>query len=918
MHWLSRTKHKLGALLGLPSADQAGARGGHLLNLLLLGVSAATLLMLVAILFYAATGMPVDSGEAGRLSIGVVITLFAIAGVSTIRRKGARYSWLALVLLLATVALYQLPIRVSEGRSLAIYAIPVILASLLLRPWASFLLAALSCLMMLMIGLFAQPFPSAPALAAFFVLIVVSWLSTRSLEQSLANSRQSYRRLQESEVRYRALFDGVPVGLYRISPTGEFLDANQALVEMLGFEDREALRGRNAQSLWIHPEELEQWRANLERTGIVRRFEADWHGTNGTAIEVQCSARVWRDNNGRIAYYEGSAENVKERKRAERMMKALNGAALGMEKADIPEQIFAVVDQELQALGLHCAILMLDEDGQSLSVEHTSYDPFVVEAAREMTGLDLHIGPIAVGEVDALARAVSDLEATFIPSTRDLVAQVLPFGAEELAGELVDLLGAQRAVCAPLVVEDKVIGVLTVHAPDLTESDASAIGAFAHQIAAAWHTVHLLEELRESVRHLTAAQTQLLQAQKLESIGRLAGGIAHDFSNLLTVMQGHAQLALRLVRKAHPAYKHLTEIQTAATRAARMTGQLLAFGRREILQKQALDLNELIGGFSSMLAHTLGEHIELRLDLASGLPLTQIDGGALERVLMNLVLNARDAMPEGGELQIATNAVDMEGDHPSLHPEAIPGHYVRMKVTDTGVGMDDATMEHLFEPFFSTKEPGSGTGLGLAMAYGIVKQHDGWIDVQSAPGAGTAVSIHIPVNTGDVVQPADAPEVTSLPGGDETVLLAEDEPSVQRFVCNVLEDLGYTVLVAGDGEHAIQLFSEQSSDVDLLVLDARMPKVSGSTACAAMRTLRPDVPVLFITGYSDEIARLTSDVGTSVNILRKPFGPAELAHRVRDVLDELHGRPARSDADQVVRHVEAAPDSWDSMQQKEA
>jgi len=904
MHRLSPTKHMLERLLGLPRADQAGARGGHLLNLLLLGVSAATVLMLVGILFSAATEVPADSGEPGRLSIGVVVTLFAVAGISTIRHKGARYSWLVPVLLLATVALYQLPIRVSEGRSLAIYAIPVILASLLLRPWASFVLAALSCLLMLMIGLSAHPFPNAPAVAAFFILIVVSWLSTRSLEQSLSNSRQSFHRLQESEARYRALFDGVPVGLYRISPTGEFLDANQALVEMLGFADREALQGRNAQSLWIQSEDLEQWRANLERDGVVRRFETNWYHANGTAIEVQSSARVWRDRTGRIACFEGSVENVGERKRAERLLKALNRAALGMEKADIPEQIFAVVDQELQALGLNCAVLMLDDDGQSVFVEHASYDSFAVEAAREMTELDLHISTIAVGEFDALARAVSNLEATFVPSTQELVARAFPFGAEEMAGELVDLLGAQRAVCAPLVVEDRVIGVLSVLAPDLTESDTSALGAFGHQIAAAWHTVHLLEELRESVRHLTATQTQLLQAQKLESIGRLAGGIAHDFSNLLTVMQGHAQLALRRVRKAHPAYKHLTEIQTAADRAARMTGQLLAFGRREILQKESLNLNDLISGFSSMLADTLGEHIELRLDLASGLPLTQIDGGALERVLMNLVMNARDAMPEEGVLQIATDTVEMEGDHPSLHPEASPGHYVRVTVTDTGVGMDDATMEHLFEPFFSTKEPGSGTGLGLAMAYGIVKQHDGWIDVQSAPGAGTAVSIHIPVNAREVGEPADTPEVTSLPGGNETVLLAEDEPSVQEFVCNVLKDLGYTVLVAGDGERAIQLFSERSSDVDLLVLDARMPKTSGSAAYATMRVLRPDVPVLFITGYSDEIAQLTSTLGTSVNILRKPFGPADLAHRVRDTLTASLDQATNLEPHPVMKHHE--------------
>jgi CheY-like chemotaxis protein len=229
-----------------------------------------------------------------------------------------------------------------------------------------------------------------------------------------------------------------------------------------------------------------------------------------------------------------------------------------------------------------------------------------------------------------------------------------------------------------------------------------------------------------------------------------------------------------------------------------------------------------------------------------------------------------------------------------------------MTVTDTGVGMDNATMEHLFEPFFSTKEPGNGTGLGMAMAYGIVKQHDGWIDVQSAPGAGTTISVLIPVETAPVVRASEAPEPESLPRGDETVLLAEDEPSVQRFVCGVLEDLGYTVLVASDGEQAIQLFSEQSRYVDLLVLDAKMPKASGSSAYAAMRVLRPDIPVLFITGYSDEIARLTSTVGASVNILRKPFGPSDLAHRVRDTLTPSLDGLTKNEPDQVTESDESS------------
>jgi PAS domain S-box-containing protein len=842
--------------------------------------------MLVATLITADADGVGDASGLARLSMGVLLTLFGVAGVATIRRKKQRVSWVAVLLLLATIGLSQLPVRVIGGYSLALYAVPLLLASIMLRPWASLLLSALCCVLILVVGLAVGPFANLPAMAAFFVLILVSWLSTRSLERALENAREAYDQMQESEARYHALFEGVPVGLYRVSPDGRFLDVNQALLEMLGVQKREALLRLNARDLYIQPEDHDRWLQLLERKNIVRRFETEWHGGSGELIEVQSSARAWRHSDGQMAYYEGSVENITRRKKFEQLLLALNRAALAMERTELPEQIFAIVDRELRALGLHCVIMLLNEDKRTFHIQYACYEPYVLDAAQRATDLDLQLDELRVSAVGPLQKVVRDKEPIYVEGTAAVLEQVLPPSVGRFADQLVDLFAAQRAVCAPLIVEDRVIGVLTVHSPDLTETDMAAIVALAHQIAAAWHKVHLLKDLRESLHHLTVTQTQLLQAQKLESIGRLAGGIAHDFSNLLTVMQGHAQLALQRLQSSHPAHDHLSEIETAAKRAAKMTGQLLAFSRREILQKRVQDLNELIAEFSSMLAHSMGEHIDLRLDLSPGLPHTLIDGGALERVLMNLVLNARDAMPDGGTLRIVTKTVDVSDSDRLLPPEATPGPYVELSVTDTGVGMDGDTQTHLFEPFFTTKEPGSGTGLGLAMAYGIVKQHDGWIAVESEPGTGTTVKVYIPVHAGGRVATAGAQDAGALPTGTETVLLAEDEPAVQRFAREVLEGLGYTVLTAGNGEEATQLFSDHFDEVDLLVLDAVMPKVSGSTAYAAMSGLRADVPVLFLTGYSAEIARLTSALGTAVNILRKPFGPPELARRVRDALDE--------------------------------
>lgn len=887
MNWLQRARSAFETVLDLPSTDAEATRGRRLLNTLLLGVSAATVLMLAAAVIAAGTGAPDMAQQARRLALGIVVTLFGVTGISILRRRrSADRSSAILLLLLAIVAISVLPIHILDGGSLTLLAIPILLASLLLRPWASFVLATFSCLMIMVIGLAVHPLLNVPAMAAFLVLIIVSWLSTRGLERALENSRLSNRKLQASRARYRALFDGVPVGLYRIAPSGEFLDANLALVGMLGFPDRPSLLADSAYSLYVHPEDHGRWHDLLEHEGTVRDFQTLWLRHDGTIMDVRCNARLRRDRLGRMAYFEGSAEDITARKRAEQVLRALNEAALAMERALTPQEIYDAVAQAFDRLGLSCTVLLADENEATLSVQYVSQNSHVLRAAQQRGGLEAKTSPIPVEAMGPFAKAIRNRSTIFVRSGTRIGAHAPSDRTIKSTSQLVNMLMTKRLICAPLIVENKVIGVLAVQSNELTDADVPAITAFANQMAAAWHKAQLVVDLRESLQHLTDTQSQLLQAHKLESIGRLAGGIAHDFSNLLTVMQGHAQLALSKLEPAHPVQMHLSEIQTATGRAAKMTGQLLAFSRREILQKQILNVNDLIGEFSQMLARTIGEHIELQIDLAPRLGPTLVDGDALGRVLMNLVLNARDAMPKGGTVRIATAQVKVDDAHCHSHPEATPGDYVRLTVTDTGVGMDKETQQHLFEPFFTTKEPGSGTGLGLAMSYGIIKQHSGWIEVESAAGEGTSFLVYLPVHTELLTAVAEEPEAPALPTGDETVLLAEDEPGVQRFARSVLESLGYSVIAASDGEEAIEHFAAQGDRVDMVVVDAVMPRLSGSKAYAAMRGLRPDVPVLFITGYSEEIARLTAELGTGVNILRKPFGIAELAHRVRRVLDE--------------------------------
>lgn len=390
-------------------------------------------------------------------------------------------------------------------------------------------------------------------------------------------------------------------------------------------------------------------------------------------------------------------------------------------------------------------------------------------------------------------------------------------------------------------------------------------------------------------------EAQLRQAQKMEAVGLLAGGVAHDFNNVLTIILGNAELGLAGLQPDQPLHKELSTIQRAAQRGATLAQQLLAFSRRQILQPRPLDLNAVVADFAAVFARALGVQVEVKLDLMREAASVLADPGALEQVLMNLSLNARDAMPQGGTLSFATARVSVDEEHARRQPGAKAGEYVRLSVADTGVGMDAETRERLFEPFFTTKEVGKGTGLGLSVVYGIVSQHDGWIEVYSQPGQGARFEIYLPAQGAALTGKAYA-AVPGMEGGHETILLAEDELAVQELARDILEKLGYTVLLAANGAEAVELFRANKERIDLVILDAVMPRLSGPRAYEEMTKLRPHVPVLFITGYSAEMARLPRMARTGLHLLHKPFAVTELGRKVRETLGEykksVNGLPA--------------------------
>jgi PAS domain S-box-containing protein len=378
-------------------------------------------------------------------------------------------------------------------------------------------------------------------------------------------------------------------------------------------------------------------------------------------------------------------------------------------------------------------------------------------------------------------------------------------------------------------------------------------------------------------------EEQLRQSQKMEAIGRLAGGVAHDFNNLLTIISGYGRMVLDDLPTRSRLRGRVEEVLNAADRAAILTSQLLAFSRRQVVQPRVLELNHLISNLEKMLRRVIGEYIELRTVLPADLGKVKVDSGQMEQVIMNLSVNARDAMPEGGVLMITTsNAILRKETDP---PDAPPQRYVKLSVCDTGVGMDANTRNHLFEPFFTTKDRGKGTGLGLSTVYGIVRQNGGDIRVESSPGAGTTFDIYLP-SVDEVAAPA-ATVHTLQPAakGTETVLLVEDEMGVRQLARQILKQYGYRVLVAADAKEAIRLTQQERGPIHLLLTDVIMPLMSGRELVEQLKQALPDLRVIYMSGYTDDVLAYRGDLGSDINFLQKPFAPEALTKIVREVLE---------------------------------
>lgn len=642
----------------------------------------------------------------------------------------------------------------------------------------------------------------------------------------ISEIRRADLALRESEQRFRSLFHESRDGVYSVTRDGHFIEINQAGLDMLE-ATREDLVGRTSDSFYADPAERRRFQTEIEQSGSVKDFEVTLRSRNGRLVHCLLTSTVLRNRQGEMIGYQGIMHDVTARKKAERALQE-------------SERRFRATFEQAAVGIAHVAA-----DGRLLSAN---------QKLCTMLGYDRE---------ELLQLRLQDLSS---PETSD----------EERAWQC-DLLEGRISTFS--------------REKELARRDGSTIWV-TQTVSALRKTggeieyfIYVLAEITEQKR----LEEQYRQSQKMEALGRLAGGVAHDFNNLLTGLMGYSELALHELPEDSTAAGYLREVLGLGKKARDLTGHLLNFSRPQSQRLVSVDFNQLIREDVRMLQRTLGENIELVFEPAENLFPVQMDPGQLQQVLLNLAINARDAMPAGGRLTIRTFMSTSGTETLAFHQRGHPQPTVCISVSDTGLGMDKETMERIFEPFFTTKAAGIGTGLGLAMVHGIVTKHGGRISVVSSPGNGSTFTLLFPpaASRPAAVVPSTAPLSPLEPcGGNETILLVEDEPAVRALIERVLGRLGYQVLSAGNPAEAQALFQRQREEIALLLTDVMMPGQTGVELARDLRQTKPGLKVVFISGYMHREDLAKAVLGSGSPFVQKPFQPSELARQLREVLDQ--------------------------------
>ncbi len=648
--------------------------------------------------------------------------------------------------------------------------------------------------------------------------------------QDVTDRHQALSALRASEERYRLIVESTSEGVWLSDAEHRTTYVNQRLADMLGYT-REEMTGQSA--LMCLPEGgRETAMAMLERRrgGASAAYRSSYLKKDGSACWTLTKSSAFLDDSRQFAGTVELLTDISEHRQLEAAR----------------DQLAAIVESSEDAIV-----------GVSLGSVVTSWnlgaEKLYQYRADEIVGRSIH--ELMPAEIEAEERGMLDRVAK-----GDAVDQFETKGRRK-DGSTVDV----AVTVTPIRDGDGTIVAVSKIARDLTA-----------------------KRLAEAA--LRRTEVEFRQAQKMEAVGRLAGGIAHDFNNLLSIILGYSSLAMTGLKEGDPLRRNLGEIEAAGHRASALTRQLLAFSRKQILQPRVLEINAVIETMGSMLRRLLGEDIELTLQLAPDVGRVLADAGQLEQVVMNLAVNARDAMARGGKLTIATSNAEVAAGA-DLCADLVPGHYVLVAITDSGVGMDAATCARSFEPFFTTKEVGRGTGLGLSTVLGIVQQSGGRVSVHSEVGVGTTVSVHLPQTDRQVDAPLGAGPPVAL-RGTETILLVEDEPQVRAVASTILRRHGYDVLEASNGGEAYLLSREHAGTIHLLLTDVVMPRMSGRKLAEELAPQRPDMKVLFASGYTDDAIVQHGVFEAGVALINKPFTPDALLRKVREVLDSAASRSA--------------------------
>ena len=575
----------------------------------------------------------------------------------------------------------------------------------------------------------------------------------------------------------------------------------------------------------------------------------------------------------------------RENKRAGDLLEVMNTATLAMDNALTPEQVFLVLVKELKKLGFECIVFLVDESSKYLHPKYISYDSKLLAVVEKLVNIKSSNFSITISDIDLYKRVIYHRETIFIENVEDVTMEVLPALAKKFAGQILSLLNIPGFILAPLIVEDKVIGAFSMQSKNLTKKDIPAVTAFAHRLAANWRKTRLMAELELKLEELKKTQNQLLQAQKMKAIGILAGGVAHDFNNLLTVISGYSEVMLGNIGNKEVQIRNINQIRKAAARGSSLTGQLLAFSRRQVLQPRLLNINSIVLNVIKMLSRLLGEDINIITDLNSSIPSVKADPCQVEQILMNLSINSRDAMPDGGNIFIKTEMVHIAENDIFHITGSRPGKFIRLTVSDTGEGMNKEALSHIFEPFYTTKPVGKGTGLGLSVVYGIVKEHSGWINVYSEPEKGTSFKIYFPAFEKELEHKEISHNVSSyIKGAGERILLIEDDSHIRQLTCEMMTDWGYKVFSAPDGRTAKEIFKTEKGNFDLVFCDIVLPDKNGIHLIAEFISKRPRLEVLLTSGYAPERYQYPLIDKMGFSFLQKPYTSSELLKIIRKKL----------------------------------